>query len=186
MYDMIWYMIWHMYHIYHISYHIISYHISHHIIPSTCITHDDKSKENIKWNNNFITRLIRVHGRTYACIIITSQRRTYQENINIYSWSILFFFFHGSTATCGPRLPRLWGFENTLRHTTLGRTPLDEWSARHRDLYLTTHNTYRRQTSMSPVGFEPAISASERTWTHALDWEAIGIGPCLSYDCLNF
>jgi hypothetical protein len=25
--------------------------------------------------------------------------------------------------------------------TTVGRTPLDEWSARRRDLYLTTHNT---------------------------------------------
>jgi hypothetical protein len=36
-------------------------------------------------------------------------------------------------------------FTITLRHTTLGRTPLDEWSARPRDLYLTTHN---RQTSM--------------------------------------
>jgi hypothetical protein len=44
-------------------------------------------------------------------------------------------------------------FTITLRHTTLGRTPLDEWSARRRDLYLTTHNTHKRQTSMSPVGF---------------------------------
>jgi len=30
------------------------------------------------------------------------------------------------------------------------------------DLYLTTHNTHNRQTSMSPVGFEPTISAGER------------------------
>jgi len=29
------------------------------------------------------------------------------------------------------------------RHTTLGRTPLDEWSARRRDLYLTTHTPTR-------------------------------------------
>jgi hypothetical protein len=28
-----------------------------------------------------------------------------------------------------------------FRHTTLGRTPLDEGPARHRDLYLATHNT---------------------------------------------
>jgi hypothetical protein len=28
--------------------------------------------------------------------------------------------------------------------TTLSRTPLDEWSARRRDLYLTTHNTHNR------------------------------------------
>jgi hypothetical protein len=30
------------------------------------------------------------------------------------------------------------GFTITLRHTTLGRTPLDEGPARRRDLYLTT------------------------------------------------
>jgi hypothetical protein len=32
----------------------------------------------------------------------------------------------------------------TLRHTTIGRTPLDEWSAGRRELYLTTHNTHKR------------------------------------------
>jgi hypothetical protein len=40
----------------------------------------------------------------------------------------------------GPRPPHYRGFTITLWHTTLGRTPLDEWSARHRDLYLTKHN----------------------------------------------
>ena len=38
--------------------------------------------------------------------------------------------------------------DHTQRHTTVGRTPLDEWSARRRDLYLTTHNTHNRQTFM--------------------------------------
>jgi hypothetical protein len=65
-----------------------------------------------------------------------------------------------------------------LRHTTLGRTPLDEWSARCTDLYLTTHNTHNRQTSMPPVGFEPTIPVSERPKTHALDrtatWTRLG------------
>jgi hypothetical protein len=46
------------------------------------------------------------------------------------------------------------GFTITLfRHATLGRTPLDEGPARRRDLYLTTHNTHKRQTSIPPVGF---------------------------------
>jgi hypothetical protein len=40
-----------------------------------------------------------------------------------------------------------------LRHTKVGRTPLDEGPARRRDLYLTTHNTHKRQTSTSPGGF---------------------------------
>ena len=37
----------------------------------------------------------------------------------------------------------LCGKNHTQRRTTVGRTPLDEWSARRRDLYLTTHNTQR-------------------------------------------
>ena len=52
--------------------------------------------------------------------------------------------------------------DHTQRRTTVGRTPLDEWSARRRDLYLTTHDTHNRQISMPPVGFEPTISAGER------------------------
>jgi hypothetical protein len=63
-----------------------------------------------------------------------------------------------------------------LRHTTVGRTPLDEWSARRTDLYLTTHNTHKRQTSMPYAGFEPTIPVSKRPKTHALDRAATGIG----------
>ena len=50
----------------------------------------------------------------------------------------------------------------TQRRSTVGRTPLDEWSARRKDLYLTTHDTHYRQISMPPVGFKPKISAGER------------------------
>ena len=52
--------------------------------------------------------------------------------------------------------------DHTQRRTTVGRTPLDERSARRRDLYLTTHDTHNRQKSMLLVGFEPTISAGER------------------------
>ena len=52
--------------------------------------------------------------------------------------------------------------DHTQRRSTVGRTPLDEWSARRRDLYLTKHDTHNRQISMPPVGFEPKISAGER------------------------
>jgi hypothetical protein len=45
----------------------------------------------------------------------------------------------------GARPPLLREFMITLRHTTLGRTPVDEFSARHRNLYLKTHNTDKRQ-----------------------------------------
>ena len=52
--------------------------------------------------------------------------------------------------------------DHTQRCITVGRTPLDKRSARHRNLYLTTHDTHNRQISMPPVGFEPKISAGER------------------------
>jgi hypothetical protein len=53
---------------------------------------------------------------------------------------------------------------------------MDEGPARRRDLYLTTHNNYNRQTSMFQAEFELAIPASERQQTHALDLVATGIG----------
>jgi hypothetical protein len=86
----------------------------------------------------------------------------------------LIFFSIGATAPSGPGSPHYRGFTITLRHITLGRTPLGEWSARRRDLYLTTHKTHKRQTSMPPAGFELTIPASERPQTHALDRAAIG------------
>jgi len=49
----------------------------------------------------------------------------------------------------------------THTHTTVGRTPLDEGSARRRDLYLTTHNIHNRQKSMPPAGSKPVIPTSE-------------------------
>jgi hypothetical protein len=53
---------------------------------------------------------------------------------------------------CGPTQTIASSFLRFLDHTkrriTVGRTPLDEWSALRRDLYLTTHNTQNRQTSM--------------------------------------
>jgi hypothetical protein len=65
---------------------------------------------------------------------------------------------------------------HSVRHTTVGRTPLDEGSASRRDLYLTTQTLYKRQTSMPPVGFEPTIPASARPQTYALDRAVAGIG----------
>ena len=50
-------------------------------------------------------------------------------------------------------------------HATVGRTPLDEGSARRGD-YMTTHNTQKRETSMLPAGFEPAFPAGLRPLGH--------------------
>jgi hypothetical protein len=59
-----------------------------------------------------------------------------------------------------PEPPHYQGYTIILRHTTFGKTPLDDSSARRRDPCLTTHNTHKRKTSMPPEGFEPAIPAS--------------------------
>jgi hypothetical protein len=91
--------------------------------------------------------------------------------------SLWWFFSPNFAATpSGPWSPHCRGFTVKLRHITLGRTPLDEWSARRRDLYLKRDNTHKRQTSMTPAGFELAIPASERPQTHALDSAATGTG----------
>ena len=66
--------------------------------------------------------------------------------------------------------------DHTQRRTTVGRTPLDELSARRRDLYLTTRNAHNIQSSIPAVGFEPTISAGERPQTYALDRAATGTG----------
>ena len=86
-------------------------------------------------------------------------------------------FFCGTATQRGSWPPHSWGFlDHIQRCITFGRTLLDEWSPRRRDLYLTTHNTHNRQTSMPPVGFEPTISAGERPQTYALDSTATGTG----------
>jgi len=77
--------------------------------------------------------------------------------------------------------PNYRGSAFTLRHTTLRRTHLDRWSARHRDLNLTTHHTHKGQTSMPPVGFETTIPASERQQAHTLDRAVIGQKYILSH-----
>ena len=65
---------------------------------------------------------------------------------------------------------------HTQRWTTFSRTPLDKSAALRRDLYLTTHNTHNRQTSMTPAGFEPTISSGERPPTCALEFAPTGTG----------
>ena len=77
--------------------------------------------------------------------------------------------------------PFLMFLDHTQRRSTVGRTPLDEWSARRIDLYLTTHDTHNRQISMPPVGFEPKISAGERPATARLLKSWVRIPPGNGY-----
>jgi hypothetical protein len=68
--------------------------------------------------------------------------------------------------------------DHTQWHITVGRTPLNEGPTHRRDHYLTTHNTHKSQSSLSPVGFEPAIPASDQRQT------LIGPSPETDTSCL--
>jgi len=76
----------------------------------------------------------------------------------------------------GTRPPSCRGSEITLTgHTKPCGTPLDEWSARPRIFYLTTHNTHKEETtSMPSAEFEPAFPVSELPQIHALDHATTG------------
>jgi hypothetical protein len=103
--------------------------------------------------------------------------------------------FEHSNAVCSPLLFKThllvarqtyWATSSSLlRFQDHTQTPLDERSARRRDLYLTTQNTH----SIPPSGFEPAISASERPQAQTLvrtdrDREGLVLEACLFNDCI--
>jgi len=75
----------------------------------------------------------------------------------------IYFLSHDATTHTGPLSPHYRDFTITLWHTTLSSTPMDEWSVRRRELYLTTHNTYKRKTWMVQEWFEPTAPTSEQS-----------------------
>jgi hypothetical protein len=84
------------------------------------------------------------------------------------AWS-LFLSFFGATAPQWARAPSFTRFiDHTQRRTTVGRTPLDEGSARRRDLYLTTHNT-------APGGIQTQAAAELRLRSRG-HWDRHGVG----------
>ena len=109
--------------------------------------------------------------RSFGEIILSTVCKEYLKNHHV---SRLTLFFqnitpssHSQTAPSGPDPPQCRSFTIKLRHTTLGRTPLDEWSDRRRDLYLTN--------IMPPSAFQIAVQASEWPQTQALDHVATEI-----------
>ena len=63
-----------------------------------------------------------------------------------------------TTAPSGPRSPHCRGFKITHRHITLGRTPLDEWSAGRRDTWQHTTLT----TDRHPCPWRDSKSRSQQ------------------------
>ena len=121
---------------------------------------------------------------------LTAQTVTNNWTIWRTDWSVQFNCYYKLQNSCtnvqsehrfwsnSPQWAMASSFTRFLDHkqwcTTVGRTPLDKWSVCHRDLYVTTQNTHKWQTSMPPVGFEPTISDGERPQTYSLDRAATG------------
>jgi hypothetical protein len=59
-------------------------------------------------------------------------------------------FPHGAAGRSGTGSHHWWGFTITLRYITFGRPPLDEWSARLRDLSILQHTTLTRDRNACP------------------------------------
>jgi hypothetical protein len=59
--------------------------------------------------------------------------------------TVFISFFVLPSSTCSQQVSRVFAFslDHTQTHTTVGRTPRDEGSARRRDLYLTTQTLYK-------------------------------------------
>jgi hypothetical protein len=108
-----------------------------------------------------------------------TSKKTILHRVQIFSYKLRFptIFFIWSNSPQWARASSFTRFlHHTQRHTTLGRTTLDERLARCSGLYLTTHNSQNRQTSLPPLGFEPTISAGERPQAYVLDRAATGTG----------
>ena len=126
------------------------------------------------------------HGRGMLC---ANRRLKATEtaclNVVVHHYHGLFFLLWRCDPTRVMTSSFLRFLDHIQRRTTVCRTPLDEWSARRRDPYLTTHNTHNRETSMPPVGFEPTISAGDRPQTYALDRAATGTGTVTVLPAVN-
>jgi hypothetical protein len=139
-----------------------------------------------------ISKVLRMVSTINYCFIIQ------QSLIGLYNkgtpcslwgtnWIYTYIFFlwrYGPTRNMASSFFRF--LDPTQRRNTDGRTPLDEWAGRRRDLQLTTHNTHKRQTLMPSAGFETAIPTSERPQTYATDRAATGTSEYLCIMEMNF
>jgi hypothetical protein len=90
--------------------------------------------------------LIYLHDYCTTIILTETELLKFSPFCPAFSFVSSFFLWH-----CDPTRVMASSFlrflDHTQRRTTVGRSPLDEWSARRRDLYLTTHNPRSQQAS---------------------------------------
>jgi len=71
--------------------------------------------------------------------------------------------------------------DHTQRRTTVGRTPLDEWSARRRDLYLTTLTTDKYPC----IRWDSNPQSQQASGLRPLPYTARRLGPAVPSDSLD-
>jgi len=135
------------------------------------------------WSLCIVWVWVQVLGTVYGCkreenltVRRTGRYKECLRNLHVSYYNS--FLSMAQQHLAGQGLP-IFEASRSHSHTTLGRTPMDEWSARRRNLYLITHNAHKRQRSLPPTGNEPPIPANKRSQTHAIDRAATGIGHSL-------
>jgi hypothetical protein len=131
---------------YHVTYrHYVScYRPSLRIMLQTVTTYHVTDRHYVLWyrpSQHMLQTVTTYHMLSFSNMTQTSIRSytVYKYHVSVcvvwFNFVISFLPFSPNGVTPGP--PHCWGFTITLRHITVGRAPLEEWSARRRDLYLT-------------------------------------------------
>jgi hypothetical protein len=97
-------------------------------------------------NSNNIKFVLKIYllGRFISQGKIRQNIRNYEYTLKTINLKIRIFFFWRSDLTWALASTFMRFLDHTQRRTTVGRTPLEEWSARRRDFSLTTHNIHIR------------------------------------------
>jgi hypothetical protein len=129
------------------------------------------------WQQSTRCKSALLHSNLKRNISFKFLPQTTKANGAKYNTKLLLSFVHywrfGPTQAMVPSCLKF--LDHTQWRNTVGRIPLDKWSASLSDIYLTVHKNNNRYTSMSPARFEPTTSAGERPQTHAFDCAAAGI-----------
>jgi hypothetical protein len=106
-----------------------------------------KNEKSLVVHSSLVSRLptnLEVH--TVNCIFLVSSLKMHSSRHFIVMNYTNFFLWCFDPILV--RVLLLQGFAITvIGHTTLGRAPMDEWSAQCIEVYLTTHNTHKRHAS---------------------------------------
>jgi len=104
-------------------------------------------------------------------------------NAHTHIYMYILFWRYGPTRAMASSFLRF--LDHKQRRITVGRTPLDKWSARCRDLCLKTHNTHNRLTSMPRWDSNP--QSQQASGRRPTPYTARLLGPAIhSFNDLKF